>query len=222
LARERWVLRDVSFQIERGDKVALIGRNGSGKSTLLRLIAGIYDKTGGELRVTGNPRPLLNCSAGLRGELTVVDNIYLFGAVHGLSRRALRALEQSILDRTELGHLADSPLKDLSVGQVQRLALTVFSLAPSDFLMFDEVIGHVDHGFRLGFDRFFASLADSDKTLVMTSHDATLLRRFCRKALWLDAGTVRRFGPIHDVVDEYEDSFREPAPKPAEPAAAGV
>ena len=218
LTREHWVLRDVSFQVERGDKVALIGRNGSGKSTLLRIIAGIYSKTSGTLLVEGNPRPLLSSTAGLKSELSVVDNIYLFGAIHQVSRRALRALEQSILERTELAHLRHSPLKELSVGQVQRLALTVFMATPSDFLMFDEVIGHVDHGFRQAFYRYFEALADSSRTMIMTSHDAALLKRFCDKAIWLDGGTVRRFGPVDEVMEEYETSFREVTPRRPAPA----
>jgi ABC-type polysaccharide/polyol phosphate transport system ATPase subunit len=219
LAREHWVLRDVSFQIDRGDKVALIGRNGAGKSTLLRILSGIYSATTGTLLVTGSPSPLLSSSAGLRHDLTVLENLYLFGAVHRVPRRTLRELEQSILERTELAHLAHSSLKELSVGQVQRLALTVYSATPSEFLILDEVIGHVDHGFRQEFYRFFAALAESPKTLIMTSHDAPVLRRFCQKALWLDGGTVRRFGPVHDVLDEYEDSFRANPSKPAYPIA---
>jgi ABC-2 type transport system ATP-binding protein len=215
LAREHWVLRDVSFQIDRGDKVALIGRNGAGKSTLLRILSGIYSKTSGDLLVTSRPSPLLSSTAGLRNDLTVLDNLYLLGAVHRVPRRTLRDLERSILERTELVHLIDSPLKELSVGQVQRLALTVYAATPGDFLILDEVIGHVDHGFRRELYRFFAALAESPKTLIMTSHDATVLRQFCQKAIWLDAGRVRRSGPVHAVLDEYEDSFRDTASEPA-------
>ena len=210
IRREHWVLRDVSFEIQPGDKVALLGRNGSGKTTLLRILAGIYEQTSGELLVTGRPRPFFNCTAGLRSEFSVVDNIYLYGALHGLSRRTLRVQESEILERTQLTHLAHSPLRELSAGQAQRLALTIFCETTSDFLILDEVaanIGNLDHGFRLELEGHFARLAQSAATLMMTSHDASHLRRFCRTALWLEQGEVREFGPVDRVLDEYEGTF---------------
>src|SRR5207248_11231471 len=139
LRREHWVLKDVTFEINSGEKVALVGRNGSGKTTLLRILVRIYRKSSGTLLVTGDPRPLFALPAGMWHELSVVDNIYLFGALHGISRSILAPLERSLLERTELVHLAHNPLRDLSDGQVQRLALAVFSESSSEFLILDEV-----------------------------------------------------------------------------------
>ena len=207
LKREHWVLRDLTFEIGVGDRLALIGRNGSGKTTLLRILAGIYQKTSGELVVRGSPRALFSCTVGFRPELAVLDNLYLFGALHGVGRAILEPRERAILERTGLEQQAYSPLKELSTGQAQRLALAVFSQTTSDFLIFDEVIANVDHGFRLEFDGFFAALARSGRTLIMTSHDATVLRRHCRQAIWLHEGQLRRFGPVDEVIDEYEQSF---------------
>jgi ABC-2 type transport system ATP-binding protein len=211
LRREHWVLKDVTFDIDRGDKVALVGRNGSGKTTLLRIVSGIYRTTSGRLYIAESPRPLFSCIAGLRYEFSVVDNIYLFGALHGIARSRLEPMERSLLERIELSHLAYGPLKDVSVGQAQRLALAVFAETQSDFLILDEVAantGNVDHGFRLELEKYFGAIARSEKTLLMTSHDASLLRRHCQKAIWLEAGELRRFGPVDDVVDEYEESFK--------------
>jgi ABC-type polysaccharide/polyol phosphate transport system ATPase subunit len=218
LRREHWVLRSISFEISRGEKVALIGRNGSGKTTLLRILAGIYSKTSGQLQVWGRPTPLLSCSAGMMSELSVVDNLYLFGVLHGISRRSLQEREPAILEQAELGHLAHSPLKNLSTGQAKRLALTVFAQTPSDFLLFDEVTANVDRGFKLGFEQYLAELAQSEKTVILTSHDASLLRRHCGRALWLDGGQLRRSGPADEVIDEYEASF-QPVPLAVERTA---
>jgi ABC-2 type transport system ATP-binding protein len=222
LRREHWVLRNVTLQIERGENVAVVGRNGSGKTTLLRILAGIYQKTSGGLFVAGRPRALFSCSAGLTNDLSVVDNIYLFGALHGMSRKMLQPLERRILERTELSHLAHNDLKDLSLGQAQRLALAVFAETPSDFLILDEVIRNVDLGFKLEFESYLAALADSEKTLIMTSHDASVLRRLCQRALWLEAGRLRRFGPVDEVIDEYEDSFQAGVTTRATPVEAPV
>src|SRR5262249_16329079 len=161
-------------------------RNGSGKTTLLRILAGIYQQTSGRLVVNGSPRPLFSCSTGFRQEFSVVDNIYLFGALHGLSRGVLRPLEQSLLEQTALTALASTAMKDLSLGQAQRLALAIFALTQGDFLILDEVAAHianVDRGFRLELEDYFERIATSSGALLMTSHDPLLLRRYCRTAL---------------------------------------
>jgi lipopolysaccharide transport system ATP-binding protein len=213
LRREHWVLRQLTFEIRRGEKLALLGKNGSGKTTLLRLLTGIYEQTSGTLAIDGSPRALLSCHAGFHRELPVLDNVYLFGALHGIGRDVLTPREPAILELAELEHLAYAPLKQLSTGQVQRLAVSVFSQTATDFLIFDEVLGNVDPGFVRQTEAFFSSLARSDKTVIMTSHDASLLRKYCRTAMWLDGGRVRMLGPIDEVIDDYERSFN-PAEEP--------
>jgi ABC-type polysaccharide/polyol phosphate transport system ATPase subunit len=224
LRREMWVLRDLTFEIARGEKVALLGRNGSGKTTLLRLVAGILEPTCGHLSVRGIPRPLFSAQVGFMSELSVVENVFLFGAVHGMDRRALRPRLPEILKTTGLEALAHAPMKDLSTGQVQRLALAVFAESDSDLVILDEVIGNVDHGFLRAADRYFRSLADSARTVVMTSHDTAFLRAYCSSALWIEDGAVRMHGAFEPVVREYEASFEGEAPafleESAPPAAA--
>jgi lipopolysaccharide transport system ATP-binding protein len=204
LRREHWILRGVSFQIARGDKVAILGRNGSGKTTLLRMIMGIYAPTSGTLMVDVEPSALFDCDVGFNGELQVVDNLYLFGAIHGIRRRDLAPRERIVLEQAGMEHLAYARMKDLSPGQLQRLALAVFAQTKSDFLIFDEVLENVDQAFAMEAQAFFAGLARSDKTLIMTSHNAEFLARYCQSAIWLEGGAMRMHGPFDEVVREYQ------------------
>lgn len=203
LTRQLWALRDLSFTIARGDKVALIGRNGSGKTTLLRLLAGIIEPSAGSLRVEQEPLALFKFWIGQNAELPVVDNIYLFGAVCGMGRGELRPMIADVLRSAGIAELGFTPLQDLSIGQRQRLALSIMFRAPADFLIFDETMAHLDQGFARECDAFFARLADSSTTVILTSHDAEFLRRHCRRALWLDEGRLRMEGPAGAVIDAY-------------------
>jgi ABC-type polysaccharide/polyol phosphate transport system ATPase subunit len=203
LTRELWALRDVSFTLARGDKVALIGRNGSGKTTLLRLLAGIIEPSEGSLRVAQQPLVMFKFWIGHNAELSVVDNIFLFGAVCGMGRGELRPVIADILQRAGIAELGYTPLQDLSIGQRQRLALSIMFSAPADFLIFDETLAHLDQAFARECDAFFDRLADTSTTVIVTSHDAGFLRRHCRRALWLDEGRLRMEGPAAAVIDAY-------------------
>jgi len=202
-ARKLWALRDVSFTLARGDKVALIGRNGSGKTTLLRTLAGIIEPSSGSLRVDQQPLVMFKFWIGQNAELPVVDNIFLFGAVCGMGRSELRPMIPDILARADLAELEFAQLQDLSIGQRQRLAWSIIFSAPADFLIFDETLAHLDREFARECDAFFARLADSPTTVILTSHDAGFLRRHCSRALWLDAGKLRMDGPVDVVLDAY-------------------
>jgi ABC-type polysaccharide/polyol phosphate transport system ATPase subunit len=207
LVREHWVLRDLSLDIRHGEKVALLGRNGAGKSTLLRILAGIYASTSGSLVLGAVPQALFSAGVGFERELTVLDNMYLFGAVHGLSRPAMRRRTETILKMADIEHLAYARLRDLSVGQVQRLAFSIFIQNESRFLIFDEALGNVDLTFARKGDAYFEALARSDKTLLMTSHDMDFLRRCCQRAVWLDGGAIRLDGPFEEVAAAYEQEL---------------
>jgi ABC-type polysaccharide/polyol phosphate transport system ATPase subunit len=131
-----------------------------------------------------------------------------------MGRRVLAPQHADIVRQAEIEHLVHAPLKDLSTGQVQRLALAIFSRTADRFLVFDEVLGHVDRGFARRADRFFRTLAGSGRTVLMTSHDPEFLRAYCTRAIWLDAGRVRRDGPFDDVMAEYDRSLEEEAAAP--------
>ena len=207
---ELWVLKDICFEIKKGEKLAIIGRNGCGKTTLLRILTGIYDKTSGRLEVKGNPICLFKSLVGACSDLPVIDNIYLFGAVYGLERNFLKDRIDEILETAELSHLAFSPLKELSIGQQARFAFSVFFQVDGDFLVFDESLVSIDQGFLERCKAYFQDLLFSGKTVVMTSHDASFLKDQCKRALWIDGGRIRMSGDAGEVISEYERSFHKP------------
>jgi len=204
LKREFWALRDVSFQVRRGEKIALIGKNGSGKTTLLRVLTGIYGKDSGTLSVETEPIAIFRLLMGLSALLPVVENIYLLGAFHKIPRKLLKEKEEEILALAELSDLRYSLLKKLSTGQQQRLALSVFFQATGGFFIFDESTAFIDASFALKCEEHFRKIFSRDTTVIMTSHNSFLLRRYCSKALWLDEGRLRAFGGLEEVLCEYE------------------
>lgn len=209
IKKEYWALRDISFEMRKGEKLAIVGKNGSGKTTLLRIISGIYGKTAGEIEVKSEPKALFKFWVGLNGELSVIDNIYLFGAFHGMGRDYLKERISGIIEISELYDLRFSALKGLSVGQMQRLALAIFFQISNDFLIFDESLTFVDQGFVQKYDEYFKELYSSEKTIIITSHDSSFLRKYCKTALWLEKGRIRMYGEARDVIDKYDDSFRQ-------------
>lgn len=204
LTMELWALRDLSFTINRGEKIALIGRNGSGKTTLLRLLAGIIEPSSGCIRVAEPPLALFKFWIGQNADLPVMDNIYLFGAVCGMKRGRMKPLVPQILESADIRDLGFAPLHDLSLGQRQRLALSIVFQAPADFLVFDETFVHVDQAFFRECDAFFTHLADSSRTMIITSHDHNFLKKYCRRAIWLDKGSIRLDGPVAQVIEAYD------------------
>jgi len=207
LRREHHVLSDVSFQIKNGEKVALIGRNGSGKTTLLRIVAGIYKADAGVIEVAEPPAVLFDASVGTVGILSVMDNIFLFGAIHEIGRDVLRSKAEYILDLAGLFELRHTPFQDLSKGQRQRFALSVFLQTRRNLIMFDEALTNLDIGFMNHCERHFEDLKKSNKTMIITSHDPGFLRRYCQRAMRLDEGRIRRDDDADEVISAYESSF---------------
>jgi len=204
LFMELWALRDVSFAIRRGEKVAVIGRNGSGKTTLLRLVAGIISPSAGSMKVAVEPLALFKFWIGQNADLPVIDNIYLFGAVCGMKRKQTKPLVAKILDAADITALGYAPLRDLSLGQRQRLALSIVFQAPAEFLVFDETFVHVDQAFFRECNAYFIRLAESPRTMIMTSHDHAFLKKYCGRAIWLEKGRIRMDGPAAEVIEAYD------------------
>jgi ABC-type polysaccharide/polyol phosphate transport system ATPase subunit len=198
------VLQDVSFEIRHGEAVGVLGRNGSGKSTLLRLMAGILAATSGKLELTERPPAVFTGEAGLTGDLPVVDNIHLFGAVLGIGRDVLIRNETAILALSGLTELRYARTKELSSGQRRRLALSIFFHCEHDFILLDEALSHVDDAFAQVCDARFAEWARQGRTMVLVSHDLAFIRRFCRRALWIEDRRLRLSGPVDEVVAAYE------------------
>ena len=206
LKNELWALRDLSFEVKKGEKIAIIGKNGSGKTTLLRIITGIYSPSSGRVMVNGAPRVLFDLLIGCYGDLSVIDNIYLLGLFHGIPPNLLKNKIDMILKMAELEHLRFLPFKDLSSGQSRRIALSVFFQANSDFMIIDEGLAFADQAFAQKCDVYLQNLFSSEKTVIITSHNTAFLKKHCKAALWLDGGCLRMRWGIDEVVAAYERS----------------
>lgn len=201
---ETWcVLRDIEFQIEQGETVAILGRNGCGKSTLLKLMAGILRPTSGKIVRTGKIGTLLDIGTGFQDDLTGRENVLINGSILGISERYLREILPEIEDFAELEGFMDTPLRFYSSGMRARLGFAVAMSADPDVFLIDEVLAVGDEGFRRKcYDRL-DELVDRGRTIIIVSHDTDSVRRLCMRGIWVDEGYVRMDGPIEEVCDEY-------------------
>lgn len=196
-------LEGVSFDLERGDRLAIVGHNGSGKSTLLRILAGIYHPTAGHVSASGGVSGIFNMSLGFRQEATGYRNLVLKGLMSGRSRAEIEAALPEIAEFTGLGPYLDMPLQTYSQGMAMRLAFAVTTAFTNDILVMDEWIGAGDAGFQ---EKIVARMNDflhASTIIVVASHSASLLRRIANRAIWLEHGAIRQAGGI-EVIDEYE------------------
>jgi ABC-type polysaccharide/polyol phosphate transport system ATPase subunit len=203
LCRDFWALKDVSFEVLSGEKIALIGRNGAGKTVLLRVVTGIFQPTEGTIHRTQPITPLFRYSLGVDPQLSVLDNIYVVGAFYGLLKKEIDQKLVEILDFCELKDFLLLPVKNLSSGQSQRLNFSIFIHARNSFLAFDEATVFSDFSFRQKTDAYFDQVMASDKTILMTSHDLGRLERYCPKAIWLEQGRILESGPTAGILDRY-------------------
>jgi ABC-type polysaccharide/polyol phosphate transport system ATPase subunit len=202
-ASEFWALREISFTIQKGERLGIIGSNGAGKSTLLRLIARIYPPTSGTLTVRGTVAPLIEMGAGFNPELSGTDNILLNGAMLGFSRREMQARVDGIYEFTGLREFADLPLKYYSSGMYTRLAFAIATEIDPDILLVDESLGAGDAAFIDKARGRILNLLDRSNVVVIVSHDLAILRELCTRGLWLRRGQLAGDGPIDEVIDRY-------------------
>ncbi|MFX1802668.1 ABC transporter ATP-binding protein [Paraburkholderia sp. A1RO-5] len=197
-------LNNVDLRFESGDRVGLIGHNGAGKSTLLRMMAGIYAPTQGQVLTDGKIVPLLDITLGMDENSTGMQNIRLRGLLLGMSDGEIRAKQQSIADFCELGDYLDLPLRTYSSGMRVRLAFAVSTAVDAEILLLDEVMGVGDASFMQKAEERLADLHNRAEIVVLAMHSNAEIRRVCNKALWMERGHVRAFGPAEDVVSAYE------------------
>ncbi|WP_213297272.1 ABC transporter ATP-binding protein [Paraburkholderia sacchari] len=197
-------LDNVDLRFDAGDRIGLIGHNGAGKSTLLRMMAGIYSPTHGEVRSEGKIVPLLDISLGMDENSTGMQNIRLRGLLLGMSDAEIRAKQQSIADFCELGDYLDLPLRTYSSGMRVRLAFAVSTAVDAEILLLDEVMGVGDASFMHKAQDRLADLHSRAEIVVLAMHANAEIRKVCNKALWMDRGHVRAFGPVEEVVSAYE------------------
>lgn len=201
---EFWALQDVSFTLNKGESLALIGRNGSGKSTMLKIIAGVLAPTKGKVMVRGNIAPLIELGAGFDLDLTARENIYLNGAIMGFDRKFMNRHFDEIVDFSELHEFLDVPVKNFSSGMVARLGFSVATIVSSEILIVDEVLSVGDAAFQTKCEDRMGKLLSNGTTLVFVSHSAEQVKKLCQKAVWLEHGVIQQMGDCTEICDAYE------------------
>ncbi|MGR6742537.1 ABC transporter ATP-binding protein [Microbacterium sp. F1-18] len=202
---EFWALRNVSFSVEPGESIGVVGRNGQGKSTLLKLVAGVLLADEGTVDVNGGVAPLIEITGGFVGDLTVRENVRLTAGLHGMSKAEVNRRFDDIIDFAEIADFVDTPYKHLSNGMKVRLAFSVVSQLDEPILLVDEVLAVGDRAFRAKCYKRIDELLAEGRTLFFVSHNEKDLRRFCTRGLYLDKGSLVLDGPIGDVLDRYND-----------------
>ena len=198
-----WALREVSFTIEAGESLALIGANGSGKSTALKLISRIILPTSGTVSVQGRVAALLELGAGFHPDLTGRENVSLNGSILGLSRSFIRRQMDEIVAFSELQRFIDVPVRNYSSGMLMRLGFSVATAFQPDILIIDEVLAVGDQAFQDRCLRRIRDIQENGATVILVSHDLESVRRLCQRAIWLDEGRARADGPTAEVASTY-------------------
>lgn len=204
---EFWALRDVSFTVEPGESIGVVGRNGQGKSTLLRLVAGVLLADEGTVAVNGGVAPLIEITGGFVGDLTVRENVRLTAGLHGMGREEISRRYDGIIAFAELAGFEDTPYKHLSNGMKVRLAFSVVSQLDEPILLVDEVLAVGDKAFRDKCYKRIDELLAEGRTLFFVSHNERDLRRFCTRGLYLDKGALVLDAPIAEVLDRYNEDY---------------
>jgi lipopolysaccharide transport system ATP-binding protein len=205
---EFWALRDVSFEVKRGETVGIIGRNGSGKSTLLQIICGTLTPSTGDVQVSGRVAALLELGSGFNPEFTGRENVYLNAAVLGLSKEDVDARFDKVAAFADIGQFMEQPVKMYSSGMMIRLAFAVIAHVDADILVIDEALAVGDAFFTQKCMRFLRSFMKAG-TVLFVSHDTASIRSLCNKAIWLEKGVVLENGSPKDVCENYLEAFYE-------------
>lgn len=202
---EFWADKNITFTLEKGDMLGIIGANGAGKSTLLKAISGIMEPTRGSVHREGTIAALLELASGFDGDLTVRENTYLRGAMLGYSRKFMDETYDEILSFAELKDFEDRPFKQLSSGMKSRLAFSIASLVQPDILILDEVLSVGDGAFRKKSEAKMREILSSGATTILVSHSIKQVRELCNKILWLDHGKQIIFDDdVQGICDRYE------------------
>ena len=206
---EFWALRDVSFDVKKGDSLGIVGTNGAGKTTLLKLISGIIKPTSGKLVTEGSIAPLFAMGTGFDNSLSARENIYLVGSMHGHTREYLKKRFDEIIDFAELEDFVDVPVRNFSSGMRSRLAFAISTLVRADILIADEVLSVGDAKFRKKSEERMDKMRENGVTIFLVSHSSAQVRKVCRRALWLDHGQVKMIGPSEEVCGLYDSYCKE-------------
>ena len=203
LFQEFFAVKDVSFQIRRGEAWGIVGSNGSGKSTILKAVSGILKPWKGSITVNGSIAPLIELGAGFDGNLTARENIFLNGCILGHSEKYMKEHFDEIVEFAGLEKFLDSPIKNYSSGMKARLGFAVATSVKPDLLIVDEILSVGDFRFRKKCEQRIQEMLDRGTTLLYVSHTMPEVLRICQKAMWMDKGVIRMSGSAEEVCDAY-------------------
>ena len=203
---EFWALKNVSFQVEKGDSIGLVGLNGSGKSTLLKVIAGVLKPTEGSVAVHGSVAPLIELGAGFDFDLTARENVFLNGAILGYSRKRMLEYYDDIVEFSELKEFMDVPVKNFSSGMLSRLAFAIATIGKPDILIVDEVLSVGDFRFQQKCEQRIQNMMGKDTTVLFVSHSIEQVKKICKHAVWLERGHIKMMGTSEEIGNLYEQS----------------
>ncbi len=206
---DRWVLKDVSFEIKKGEAVALVGHNGCGKSTMLKLLTKIIYPNSGTIETQGRISCLIELGAGFHPDMTGRENIYINASIFGLSKKEIDRRIDEIIAFSELEEFMDNPVRTYSSGMYMRLAFAVAINVDADILLIDEILAVGDANFQAKCFKRLEEFKASGKTIVLVTHDTGTVKEFCDRAIWINDGEVAATGEAEPVVDQYLDFMDE-------------
>lgn len=200
---EFWAVKDVDFEVRKGQMLGIVGTNGAGKSTLLKVISGIMEPTKGSVTCNGSIAALLELASGFDGDLTVRENAFLRGAMLGYTKKFMNERYEEIIAFSGLEDFQDRPFKQLSSGMQSRLAFSIAALVDPDILILDEVLAVGDGAFRKKSEEKMRQIIKSGATTILVSHSLEQVREMCDVVLWMENGEQQMFGPTQEVCDAY-------------------
>lgn len=199
-------LTDISFSVNKGDILGIIGYNGAGKSTMLKVISGIMKPTNGSIKVDGVISPLIELGSGFDMELTARENIFLNGYILGYSKKFIKEHFNEIVEFSELSEFLDVPVKNFSSGMVARLGFAIATIVKPEILIVDEILSVGDFKFQEKSEKKIKEMLLSGTTVILVSHDIAQIEEICTKVLWLEHGKVRGYGNTKEICEEYKKS----------------
>ena len=203
------ILRGISFDIEKGDILGIVGKNGSGKSTLLKLITKIIYPDSGSIKINGKVSSLIELGAGFHPDMTGRENIYINASIYGLTKKEIDSKLDTIIKFSELEEFIDSPIRTYSSGMYMRLAFSVAINVEAEILLIDEILSVGDANFQAKCFRKMQELKNSGITIVIVSHDLHTMEKLCNKVIWIESGKIKRNGIPNEVLKEYIEHTTE-------------
>ncbi len=200
---EFWALRDISFEVKKGEVIGLIGSNGAGKSTLLKIVSGVMKPTNGKVKVSGVISPMIELGAGFDMELTARENIFLNGAILGYSKQFLESKFDEIVEFSELKDFLDVPVKNFSSGMTAKLAFSIATIVDPEILIVDEILSVGDIKFQEKSKNKMLEMIKGGTTVLYVSHSLDSIRQLCDRVVWIEHGKMVKVGKTDEICDEY-------------------